>query len=185
MKSESFAPWQENYDNLDSALKSRDITLTNVHSQGYALPSGHIWLWELDCKEGEPKNCCLWTMEKTPVSPLDSNKNEPVNLKGNQPWLVVGRTEAQVETLVLWSSDVNSWLPRKVTDAEKDWQEKEKKASEDEMAGWHHYANGYELGQTLGGGSRQRPGVLQSMGSQRVGHDWANEQQQQVFHLLA
>ena len=53
------------------------------------------------------------------------------------------------------------------------------------MAGWHHYANGYELGQTLGGGSRQGPGVLQSMGSQRVGHDWANEQQQQVFHLLA
>ena len=59
-------------------------------------------------------------MEKTPVSPLDSNENEPVNLKGNQPWLVVGRTEAEVETPVLWSSDVNSWLPRKVPDAEKD-----------------------------------------------------------------
>ena len=84
-------------------------------------------------------------LEKTPESPLDSNKNKPVNLKGNQPQLVVGRTKAQVETPVLWSSDVNSWLTGKVPDSEKDWEE-EKKASEEEMAGWHHYAMDMNLG---------------------------------------
>ena len=85
----------------------------------------------------------------------------------------------------LWPPHAKSWLTGKDSDVGKDWGQEEKGTTENEMAGWHHYANGYELGQTLGGGSRQRPGVLQSMGSQRVGHDWANEQQQQVFHLLA
>ena len=67
-----------------------------------------------------------------------------------------GRTDAETETPVFWSPDTNSWLFGKVPDTGKDWQQKEKRASEDEMARWHHYANGYELGQTSGGGERQR-----------------------------
>ena len=109
------------------------------NSQGYDLSSGHIWLWKLDHKEGRaPKNRCLQTMvlEKTPESPLNNKEIKPVSLKGNQPWILAGRTDAKVEASVFWSSDVNSWLIGKVPDAGKDWGKKEKRESEDEMAGW-------------------------------------------------
>ena len=126
--------------------------------QSYGIPSVHIWLWKLDCKEGrEPKNWCLRTMvlEKTSESPMDSKQIKPVNLKGNQPWILVGRTDAEVETPVFWSSDGNSWLIGKVSDGGKDWGQKEKRTSEDEMAGWYHQYNGHELGQILGDGEGQ------------------------------
>ena len=88
-----------------------------------------------------------WTvvLEKTPESPLDSKEIKPVNPKGNQSWIFIGRNDADVETPAFWSSDVNSWLIGKVPDAGKDWGQKEKRASEDEMAGWHHWCNGHEL----------------------------------------
>ena len=89
---------------------------------------------------------------KTPESPLDSKEIKPVNLMGDQPWIFTGRIEAEAEALVFWSSDVNSRLIGKVPDAGKDWGQKEKRASEDEMAGWHHQCNEHELGQTLGQG---------------------------------
>ena len=83
-----------------------------LYSQDYVLPSGHIWLWELDLKEGRMlKNWCLWTvvLEKTPESPLDSKEIKWVNLKGNQPWILVGRTDAEVEALyfghLMWTAD--------------------------------------------------------------------------------
>ena len=73
----------------------------------------------------------------------------------NQPWILIGRTDAEGEAPVFWSSDANSQLIGKVPDTEKDWGQKEKRASEDEMAGWHHQCNGHELGQTSGGGEGQ------------------------------
>ena len=82
-----------------------------------------------DCKEGEVlKNWCLRTvvLEKTPESPSDSKEIEPINLKGNQHWILVGRTDAEAETPVFWSSDANSRLIGKVTDAGKDWGQKER-----------------------------------------------------------
>ena len=88
-------------------------------------------------------------LEKTPDSYLDSKEVKAVNLKGNQLW-IVERTDAEVETPVFWSSDANSWLIGKVPDAGKDWGQKEKRASEDEMAGRHHWCNKHELEQTLG-----------------------------------
>ena len=135
---------------LDSVLKSRDITDKSPYSRGYGLPSGHVQLWELDCREDRAlKNWHLRTvmLEKIPESPLDSKEIKPVNLKGNQPWILAGRTDAKVETPVFWSSDENSWLIGKVPDAGKDWGQKEKRVSEDEMAAWHHQCNGRELGQ--------------------------------------
>ena len=145
--------------NLDSILKSRDHSANKGPcSQGCGLPGGHIWLWELDHKKGSvPKNWCLRTvvLEKTPESSLDSEETKPVNLKGNQPWILIGRTDAEADTPVLWSSDENSWLIGKVPDAGKDWGQKEKRVSEDEMAGWHHQYNGHELRQTLGDGKGQ------------------------------
>ena len=83
-------------------------------------------------------------LEKTPESPLDS-KIKPVNLKGNQPWIVIGRTDAETEAPVLWSLDVKSQLIGKDCSAEKYWGQKEKRASEDEMAAQHHQCNEHEL----------------------------------------
>ena len=99
-----------------------------------------------------PLNCGV---QKTRESPLDSKKIKPVNLMGNQPWLFIGRTVAKDEALVFWSSEANSWLNGKVPDAGNDWGQKEKKASEDEMAGGHHQSNEHKLGQTLGDGKGQ------------------------------
>ena len=144
--------------NLDSMLKSRDITNKGLYSQGYGLPSGHIRLWELNHKEGRtPKNWCLQTvvLEKTPESPLDSKEVTAINLKGKESWTVNGRTDTEAKAPVFWSPDENSWLTGKVIDAGKDWGQKEKRASKDEMAGWHHKYNGHELGQTSGDGEGQ------------------------------
>ena len=102
-----------------------------------------------------PKNWCLQTvLEKTP-DPLDSKEITPVNLEGNQSWTLIGRTDAEAEALVFWSSDANRWLIGKVPDAGKDWGQKEKKASEDEMSGWHHRWKGHKNGQMSGDGEGQ------------------------------
>ena len=126
------------------------------YSQGYGLPSGHIQLGELDCKEGRaPKNVCLKTMvlEKTPESLFNSKEIKPVNLKRNQPWILIWSLDAEAEAPEFWSHDANCRFIGKVPDAGKDW--KQKRASEDKMAGWHHWCNGHELGQTPGDGKGQ------------------------------
>ena len=123
-----------------------------------------------------PKNWCFWTMllEKTLESPLDCKEIQPVHPKGNQSRIFIGRTDAEAETPVLWSPDTKNWLIWKDPDAGKDWRQDEKGMTEDEMVGWHHWFNGHELGQILEAWWRTgKPGVLRSMGSQRVGHDWA------------
>ena len=104
-----------------------------------------------------PKNWCLWTvvLERTPASPLDGKEIKLVTLKGDQPWLFTGRTEAKAEASVFLSSDANRWLMGKVPDAGKDWGQKEKTASEDEMAGWLHWHKEHELGLTPGDGEGQ------------------------------
>ena len=131
-----------------------------LYSQGYGFPSGQVRLWELDHKEGGVlKSWCLQTMvlEKTSESPLDSKEIKAVNPKGNSvSWILIGRTDAGVETPVFWSSDANSRLTGQAPDAGKDWQQKEKRASEDEMGGWHHQFNGHELGHTPRDGEGQR-----------------------------
>ena len=143
--------------NLDSMLKSRDITLlTKVCTvKAMVFPCNHVRLWEPDHKEGRaPKNWCLQTvvLEKTPESLLESEEIKLINLKGNQPWIFIGKTDA--EAPVFWSSDMNSWLIGKVPDAGTDWGQK-KRVSEDERAGWHHWCNEQELRQTLGDGEGQ------------------------------
>ena len=148
------------------------------YSQGLDLSSSHVQLWELDRREGRaPKNWCFRTvvMEKTPESPLDSKVIKLVNLKGNKTWILIGRTDAEAETPVFRSSGANSWLIGKVADAGEDWGQKKKRVSEDEMAGWQWTWTCANSRRWWGTG---RPGVLQSMGSQRVGHDWVTEQQQ-------
>ena len=88
-------------------------------------------------------------------SPLDNNEIKPVNLKGNQPWILVGRSDAEAEDPVFWSSDANSWFIGKIPAAGKECGQKEKRVSEDEMAGKHHEWKGHEPGQTLIDGEGQ------------------------------
>ena len=108
-------------------------------SQGYSFLSNHVWTWELDHKVGwVPKYGCFWTvvLEKTPESPLDSKEIKPVNPKGNQPWLFIGRTDAEAEALILWPPDAKNRLTGKDPAAGKDWRW-EKGMTEDEMVGLH------------------------------------------------
>ena len=100
---------------------------------------------------------------------------QPVHPKGNQSWIFIGRTDAEAETPILWPPDAKSWLVWKDTDAGKDWRQEEKGRTEDEMVGWNCQLHAHEFELTLGVGDGQRPGMLQSTGSQRVGHDWATE----------
>ena len=138
--------------NLDSVEKQRHYSANKgLYSQSYGLPTGHVWLWELNRKEGRaPKNWCLRSLglEKTPESLLDIKDIKPVNLKGNQPWILIWRADTEAE--VFWSPDANSRFIEKVPDAGKDWGQKEKRVSEDEMVGWHHVLDGHEFKQTLG-----------------------------------
>ena len=105
-------------------------------------------MWELDYKESwVPKNWCFWTvvLEKTLESPLDCKKIQLVHPKGNQSWIFTGRTDAEAETPVIWPPDAKNWLIGEDPDVGKDWGQEENGAIEDEMVGWHHRLNGYEL----------------------------------------
>ena len=141
--------------NLDSILKSRDITLpTKVHTvKTMFFSSSHVMMQELDHKEGWVlKNWGFWTvvLENTLESPLDCKEIKPVIPKENRLWIFIGRTVAKAETPILWPPDVKSWLIRKDPDAGKDRGQEEKGVAEDEMIGWHHWLNGHEFEQTPG-----------------------------------
>ena len=106
------------WSNLDSILKSKDITLpTKVHlAKAIGFFSSHVWMWELDYKKSwAPKNWCFWTvvLEKTLDSPLDSKESKPVHPKGNQSWIFIGKTDAETETEILWPPNSKNWLIRK------------------------------------------------------------------------
>ena len=98
----------------------------------------------------------LWTvvLGKTLESPLDCKEIKAVNRKGNQSWISIGRTAAEIETPILWPPDAKSWLIRKDPDAGKDWRQGEKGMT-DEMVGWHLWLDGHEFEQALGVGDGQ------------------------------
>ena len=158
--------------NLDSILKSRDITLpTNVCLIKAMIFPVVMWMWELDYKESwAPKNWCFWNvvLGKTLESPLDCKEIQPVHPKGDQSWVFIGKTDVEDETPLLWLPDAKSWFVWKDPDAGRDWGQEEKGTTEDEMVEWHHRLDGHGFGSWWWTG---RPGVLWFMGSQRVGHD--------------
>ena len=147
--------------NQDNMLKSRDITLlTKAHLvKANGFSSSHVWMWELDNKESwAPKNWCFLTvvLEETLESPLDCKEIQPVNPQENQSWVFIGRTDAEVETSIIWPPDVKNWLIGKDPDAGKDWRQEKKGTTEDEMVGWHHQIDGHEFDQAPGVGDGQR-----------------------------
>ena len=136
--------------NLDSIFKSRDITLPTKVCLVQAIIFALVMYgcWELDCEESWVlKNWCFWTvvLEKTLKSPLDCKDIQKVHPKGDQPWVVIGRTDAEAETPVLWLPHEKSWLIGKDSNARRDWGQEEKGTTEDEMAGWHHRLDGHEF----------------------------------------
>ena len=87
---------------------------------------------------------------KTLESPLDSKEIIPVNPKGNQSWIFIGRTDAEAEALILWPPDAKNWLIGKDPDAAKDWRQEEKGMTEDKVIGWHHQLDGHQFEQAPG-----------------------------------
>ena len=131
-------------------------------------------MWEMDCEESWVlKNWCFWTvvLEETLESPLDCKEIQPAHSEGDHLWDFFGRTDAKAETLVLWPPHVKSWFTGKDSDAGRDWGQEERVTTEDEMAGLHHQLYGRVWVNSRSWWWTGRPGVLQFMGSQRVGHD--------------
>ena len=135
--------------NLDSILKSRDITLpTKVRLvKAMVFSCGHVWMWELDCEEGwAPKNWCFWTVvfEKTLESPLDCKEIQPVHSEGDQPWDFFQGMMLKLKLEYFGHLMWRVGLIGKDSDAGRDWGQEEKGTTEDEMAGWLHWLNGHE-----------------------------------------
>ena len=152
--------WKEGCDKPRQHIKKQRHVFadTGPYSQSYGFSSSHVWMWEPDHKEDWTlKNWCfqIVVLEKTLQSPLDSKEIKPVNPKENQPWILIGRTDAEVEALILWPSDAKSWQLIGKTLMLGKIESKKKRAAEDEMVGWHHWFNGHELGQTPGDGEGQ------------------------------
>ena len=136
----TLAPWKKSYDKHRQHIKKakHHFPHKGPSSQSYGFSSSHVWMWELDHKEGlAPKywRFRIMVVEKTLKSPLDCKEIKPVNSKGNQPWIFIRRTDAKAEASILWPPDVKSQLIGKNTDAVKNWRQKEKGPAEDEMVG--------------------------------------------------
>ena len=175
----TFAPWEKVMTNLDNILKSRDITLPTKACliMDFPVVMYGCVSWTIRTKLNTT-NWCFWTvvLDKTLESPLDCKEIQPVNPKGNQSWIFIGRTDADAETPIFWPPDVKKCLTRKDPDAGKDWKQEEKGMTEYDFVGWHYWLNGHESDKALGVGDGQgslaccSPWLLQ-----RVGHNWATE----------
>ena len=181
------APLKKSYDKPRHCIKKQrhGFAYKGLYSQSYVFSSSHIQMWELDHKEGwAPKNWCFQTvvLEKTLESPLDSKEIKPFNLKGNQPWIFIGSTYDEAEAPIL------RHLMRKANSLEKTLMLEK---IESKRRGWQRW-DGWMASPTwltrvwASSGSWWwigKPGVLQSMGSQRAVHDLETEQQQIEFQF--
>ena len=165
---------------LDRKLKSRDITLpTKVHLVKSTVFPIVMWgcdNWTLQCSESwAMKNWFFWSvvLEKILQNPLNCKEIKPVNPKWNQPWIFIGRTDAEAETPILWPLDVKSWLIWKDPDAGKDWRREEKGMTKDEI-GWMASPTQWTWVWANSGSWwwAGRLDVLKPMRLQRDRHDW-------------
>ena len=137
--------------NQDSILKSRDITLpTKVHivkAVVFPVVRNRCESWTIkkaECLRIDASELWCWR-RLLRIHPLDCKEIQPVHLKGDQSWTIIGRTDVEAESPVLWPLDAKTWLIWKDSDAGKDWRQEEKGSTEDEMIGWHHQLNGDEF----------------------------------------
>jgi len=187
------AHWKKSYDQSRQHIKKQRHYFANkgLSSQSYCFSSSHVWMWELDDKESwAQKNWCFWAvvLEKTLESPLDCMEIRSVHPKGDQSWILIGSTDAETETPIFWPLDTKSWNTNSLTTWYKElthWErpwcwERLKAGGEGDDRGWDGWMASLTQ-QTwvwVNSGSwwwTGRPGMLWSMGSQRVRHDWATE----------
>ena len=171
------APWKKGYDQPRQHIKKQRHSFANKgpSSQSYGFSSSHVWIWELDYKESwAPKNWCFWTvvLEKTLVSPLDCKEIQSVNLKGNQPWLFIGRLMLKLQYF--------GHLMQRTDSFERPWCWERLKAGgegDNRRDGWMSLLTQWTwvLANSGSWWWTGKPGVLQSRGSQRVRHNWATE----------
>ena len=151
------APWEKSYEQPRQHIKKQRLYFSDKgpSSQSYDFSSSHIWVWELDHKESWVlKNWCFWivVLEKTLENPVDSKEIKPVNPKGKQSWIFIGRTDDEAKSSIFWSTDAKNWLTGKDLDAGKDWRQEEKRMTEVKMVERHHWLDGCEFEQVLGVG---------------------------------
>ena len=146
--------------NLDSILKSRDITLSTkvrlVKAMVFPVVMYGCESWTV--KKAECRRIGafeLWCWRRLLRVPWTARRSNPVHSEGDQPWDFFGGNDAKAETPVLWPPHVKNWLIGKDSDAGRDWGQEEKGTTEDEMAGWHHWLNGCESEWTPGVGDGQ------------------------------
>ena len=144
--------------NIDSILKSRDITLpTNVclvHTMFFAVVMYGCDSWTIKKAECQRVDAFeLWCWRRLLRVPWTARRSNQSIL--NQPWIFIGRTDAEAKTLILWPPDGKNWLNGKDSDSGKVWRWEEKMMTEDEMVGWHPWLNGHEFEQTPGVGDGQ------------------------------
>ena len=161
--------------NLDSILKSRDITLpTKVRlAKAMVFPVVMYGCESWTIKKGERQRIDafeLWTvvLEKTLESPLDCKEIQPIHPKGDQSCVFIGRTDVEAETPVPWPPDAKSWLTEKDPDAGEDWGQEEKGETEDEMVGWHRRLDRHWFGWT--------PGVVDGQGGLVYCGSWGRKE---------
>ena len=141
-----------------------------LYTQSYGFSSSHVWMWELNHKEGWMlKDWCFWTvvLEETLESSLDCKEIKAVNPKENQTWIFIGKSDAKAEAPVPWPSDFKSWLIRKDPDAGKNWRQEEKGTVEDKVIQWHHWLNGHEF--------ERAPGDDEGQGSLACCSPWVSK----------
>ena len=175
------APWKKSYNQSREHIKKQRHYYAKKcpSSQGYCFSCGHVWMWELDYKENWVlKNWCFWTvmLEKTLESPLDCKEIQAVHPKENQSWLFIGRIDVEAETPILWPpwyKELTHWKRPWCWERLKAWGERADRGRDHWMASltqwtwvWVNSKSWWWTG---------RPGLLQSMGSQEVGHYWVTE----------
>ena len=170
--------------NLSSVWKSKDVTLLTK------FPIVKAMVFPVVCY-----GCESWTINKTEwwridalelwhqKRLLDFKEINSVNPKGNQPGIILERTDAEAESPILWPPDVKNWLIGKYPNFLKDWRQKEKGSAEDRRVGWHHWLNGHEVEQILGDTGGQRNLAHCSSWTHRVKPNLVTEKQQHQIYL--
>ena len=172
-----FAPCKKSYNKPRQHIQKQrhHVTDKGLCSQNYGFSSSHVWVWELDYKESWALKNWIVELEKALESPLDCKEIQPVHSKGDQSWIFFGRTDAEAETPILWPpcEELTHW--------KRPWcWERLKAGREGDNRGWDGWMASLTQWTWVWASSgswwrTEKPGMLQSMGSQRIGHDWATE----------